>query len=91
VISCYGLSELSRLSQVMYLQRVLLKARAGYLLWNNEAMKLYRDWQQQFFGSETIYGDEMLSLLAGARLAGPEFLTAEDRVQDTRMIVWGVR
>ena len=91
VISCYGLSELSRLSQVMYLQRVLLKARAGYLLWNNEAMKLYRDWQQQFFGSETIYGDEMLSLLAGARLAGPEFLTAEDRVQDTRMIVWGAR
>ena len=35
VISCYGLSELSRQPQVMYLQRVLLKARAGYLLWNN--------------------------------------------------------
>jgi hypothetical protein len=91
VISCYGLSELSRMAQTMYLQRVLLRARMGYLLWNNEAMKLHRDWQQQFFGSEMIYSDELLSLLPGARQAGPEFLTAEDRIQDTRLIVWGDR
>lgn len=91
VISCYGLSELSRVAQTLYLQRVLLRARAGYLLWNNEAMKLHRDWQQEFFGGEMIYCDELLSLLPGAREVGAEFLTAEDRVQDTRLIVWGDR
>jgi hypothetical protein len=91
VISCYGLSELSRVFQVMYLQRVLLRARAGYLLWNNEAMKLHRDWQQEFFGDEAIYGDELLSLLPLARLADTDWLTAEDRVQDARLITWGGR
>ena len=91
VISCYALSELSRTAQVMHLQRVLLRARAGYLLWNNEGMKQHRDWQQQFFGAEMIYCDEMLSLLPGARLADAEFLTPEDQVQDTRLIVWDGR
>jgi hypothetical protein len=76
---------------VMHLQRVLLRARAGYLLWNNEGMKQHRDWQQQFFGAEMIYCDEMLSLLPGARLADAEFLTPEDQVQDTRLIVWDGR
>jgi len=89
VISCYALSELSRAAQTMYLQRVLLRARAGYLLWNNEAMKLHRDWQQKFFGGEMIYCDEMLSVLPNARLAGPEFLTVED--QACSLIVWGGR
>jgi hypothetical protein len=91
VISCYGLSELARAVQVMHLQRVLLRARAGYLLWNNEGMKPHRAWQEQFFGSEMIYCDEILPLLPGARLAEESWLALEDRLLDARLILWGTR
>jgi hypothetical protein len=88
-LSCYGVSELSRGFQLRYLQRVLLRAKAGYLLWNNEGMKQHRDWQQKFFGGEMIYCDEMLELLPGARLAEPAWLAQEDQQLDARLIVWG--
>jgi putative sugar O-methyltransferase len=91
VISCYGVSELARAVQVMHLQRVLLRARAGYLLWNNEGMKPHRAWQEQFFGSEMIYCDEILPLLPGARLAEESWLALEDRLLDARLILWGTR
>ncbi|HUA52777.1 MAG TPA: putative sugar O-methyltransferase [Candidatus Sulfotelmatobacter sp.] len=91
VISCYGLSELARPFQVMHLQRVLLRARAGYLLWNNEGMKPHRDWQEAFLGGEMIYCDELLPLLPGARLADESWLALEDRQLDARLILWGTR
>ena len=89
VISCYGVSELSRAFLIRYLQRVVLRAKAGYLLWNNEGMKQHRDWQQQFFGAEMIYCDEVLQLLPGARLAEQTWLAPEDQQLDARLILWG--
>lgn len=91
VISCYGVSELSRTFLVRYLQRVLLRAKAGYLLWNNEGMKQHRDWQQKFFGGEMVYCDEMLQLLPGARVAEQSWLAPEDQQLDARLILWGTR
>jgi hypothetical protein len=91
VISCYGVSELARAAQVMHLQRVLLRARAGYLLWNNEGMKPHRAWQEQFFGGEMIYCDEILPLLPEARLAEASWLALEDQQLDARLILWGTR
>src|SRR5258708_11780624 len=67
VISAYGLSEVARRYQVEYLQSVLRRAASGYLLWNSEQMRSIRDWQQRAFGTEMIYGEEMLSLIADAR------------------------
>lgn len=88
-ISAYALSEVTRPVQLIYLQRVLLRAAAGYLLWNNEGMKTHKDWQLQFFGDEMLYWDEMMSLVPGARLGDPSWLPAEDQAAATRMIVWG--
>ncbi len=89
VISCYALSELARAIQLMHLQRVLLRSRGGYLIWNNEGMKQHHDWQQQYFGSEMIYCDELLPLLPGARVADQSWLLEADRLVDTRLILWG--
>ena len=91
VVSCYGVSELARAFQVMHLQRVLLRTRAGYLLWNNEGMKPHRAWQEKFFGGEMMYCDEILPLLPGARLADESWLALEDRLLEARLILWGTR
>jgi hypothetical protein len=91
VISCYGLSEIARAFQLMYFQRVLLRAAAGYLLWNNEGMKQHSDWQKQFFGSEMMYCDEVMALLPGSRLAEPAWISPEDQLMDARLILWGTR
>ena len=91
VISCYGLSEVARAFQLMYVQRVLLRAARGYMLWNNEGMKAHGDWQKQFFGSEMMYCDEMLLLLPGARLGEDVWISPEDKLMDARLILWGTR
>lgn len=91
VISCYGVSELARAVQVLHLQRVLLRAQAGYLLWNNEGMRPHRAWQEKFFGSEMLYCDEILPLLPDARLAEETWLALEDRLLEARLILWGTR
>lgn len=90
-ISCYALSEIARPMQVQYIQRVLLRARQGYLMWNNEAMKAQRDWQLAHFGDEMLYADDMLALVPGAETLDAGWITAEDCASLTRMIVWGHR
>lgn len=89
-ISCYGLSEIARPVQLAYAQRVLLNAAAGYLLWNNEAMKQHKNRQLEFFGSEMLYWDAVLEILPAARVLEASWLPPEDHVQASRLIVWGM-
>jgi hypothetical protein len=91
VISCYGLSEVVRAFQLMYFQRVVLRAAGGYLLWNNEGMKAHGEWQKQVFGSEMMYWDEVMSVVPGARLAEDAWISQEDKAMDARLILWGTR
>jgi hypothetical protein len=90
-ISCYGLSEIARPFQAMYIQRILMRSKAGYLVWNNEGMKQHTDWQKEFLGSEMIYGEELMSMLPGSRLAEPSWVSEDDRLNNAPLIVWGTR
>ncbi len=91
VISCYGLSEIRREVQEVYLARVLQRAAAGYLVWNNERLKQIRDWQLGQYGSETLYGDELIARLPGAHRLGADWMAAEDYIHQNQLIVWGDR
>lgn len=86
VISAYGISEVARPFQVDYVQRVLQRAAAGYLLWNSEQMKTVQDmWHRPLFGGEQIHADEMLSLLPEARL-----LESDWTVPGECLMIWGM-
>lgn len=89
VISAYALSEVARPFQIDYLQRVLQRSRAGFLLWNSAQMKDVEAWQRGAFGGPVIYCEEMLSLLPEARLLGAEWLSLGEREYGAEAMVWG--
>jgi putative sugar O-methyltransferase len=76
VISNYAFSELTRDVQLMYLERVVLKARSGYITWNELS---YRE-------LDGLSVKELLNTIPNSFLISEEPLTYPNNV----IIVWGV-
>jgi hypothetical protein len=54
-------------------------------------MKAVRNWHSRIYGGGVIYADEMLALLADARVLGPERLAQGEPEHDTCMMTWSAR
>ena len=76
LISNYAFSELTRDVQLMYLERVVLKARSGYITWNELS---YRE-----LGGLSV--EELLSKIPDSFLIPEDPLTYPNNV----IIVWGM-
>jgi hypothetical protein len=75
IISNYAFSELERTLQVLYLKKVLLQSRMGYITWNDLSMKR--------LGGLSV--DELLSAIPGSEVLEENPSTASGNV----VIVWG--
>jgi hypothetical protein len=77
VISNYAFSELNREVQLMYLERVIPKAKMGYITWNELSYKQ--------LGGFSV--EELLKRIPGSILKPERPLTYANNV----IIVWGIR
>ncbi|MDE6203877.1 MAG: putative sugar O-methyltransferase [Lachnospiraceae bacterium] len=75
VISNYAFSELVRDIQDIYLNRVILKSRAGYMTWNTLSYEVLDGYSL----------DELLEKIPGSRTIAEEPLTKENNC----IIIWG--
>ena len=75
VISNYAFSELVRDIQDIYLNRVILRSRAGYITWNTLSYEELNGYSLE----------ELLEKIPGSRVIAEEPLTKENNC----IIVWG--
>ncbi len=80
VISNYAFSELTKATQEFYINRIILRSKAGYITWNYSAM-VSGGWKE---GHEL---EEILSIIPGSRVIPEEPLTAPGNC----IIVWGTK
>lgn len=80
-ISDYAFSELARPVQDMYFDRVLSKAKAGYVTWDGDYFASY-----DMYSGYTL--DEFVSKIPGAKVF-PEYPVTTS--QDNRLVVWGTK
>lgn len=80
-ISDYAFSELAKPVQDMYIEKVLSKAKAGYVTWDGD-----------FFASYGMYNgytlEEFVSMIPDAKIF-PEY--PETTSPDNRLVVWGIK
>lgn len=80
-ISDYAFSELAKPVQDMYFEKVLSKAKAGYVTWDGD-----------YFASYDMYSgyslEEFVSKIPGAKVF-PEY--PETTSPDNRLVVWGTK
>ena len=77
LISNYAFSELTRDVQLMYLERVVLKAKSGYITWN----------ELSYIELDGLSVEDLLSKIPNSFLIPEEPLTYSNNV----IIVWGVK
>ena len=77
VISNYAFSELQREVQDMYLEKVILNSKRGFITWNNLG--------QNAFNAHSI--SELLKIIPGSKIIDEKHLTAKDNC----IIIWGYK
>lgn len=81
LISDYAFSELTKPVQDVYIEKILSKARAGYVTWDGD-----------FFADAELYSGytlrEFVSMIPGAKIL-PESPVTTSR--DNRLVVWGFK
>ena len=80
IISNYAFSELAKPVQDVYIKRVIRKAKAGYITWNQSALA-NAGWNAGY----TL--EEFLPMIPGARTIPEEPLTAPGNC----IVVWGTK
>ena len=79
LISNYAFSELNKFVQDIYLEKVILNSKSGYITWNGEGRKI---WDTDGYGV-----DELLSKIPNSKIIPETPLSAEGNV----VIVWGTK
>jgi hypothetical protein len=77
VISNYSFTELKRDVQDMYLKKVILRSKRGYITYNDINPDSFRSYKK----------DELLTIIPGSRIIDEKPLTSEKNC----IIVWGVK
>lgn len=75
LISNYAFSELQREVQDMYLEKVILNSKRGFIIWNNLG--------QNYFNAHSV--SELLKIIPNSKRIDEKPLTA----QDNCVIIWG--
>ena len=81
VISNYAFSELAKFAQDIYIKRIIRRAKAGYITWNQSALKKGAGWDKGYSL------EEFLSIMPEATTIPEEPLTA----QGNCIVVWGTK
>jgi len=80
-ISDYAFSELAKPVQDMYIEKIISKAKAGYVTWDGD-----------FFASYGLYNgytlEEFASFIPNATILPEEPVTTSS---DNRLVVWGIK
>lgn len=77
-ISNYAFSELSRQVQDMYLERVILKSKSGYIMWNGHG-----------WGVDGYTAEEILRMIPDSRVVLPAEPFPVPK--EFAIIVWGTK
>ena len=81
LISDYAFSELTKPAQDVYIEKILSKARAGYVTWDGD-----------FFADAELYNgytlSEFVSRIPGAKILPEHPVTTSP---DNRLVVWGTK
>ena len=80
-ISNYAFSELVKFAQDIYINRILRRAKAGYITWNEGALRRGSGWDKGY----TL--EEFLPMIPGAKTMHEEPLTGTGNC----IVVWGTK